>query len=99
MGVTIGNVIDILECSDRGLYTGFERSSSFCSGTMRPEFESSSNLYAPMTSEDYDCPNPANVPDWNNKFYNPLCRGWYKDQKKTPFQTTMTDLYEWAQAG
>ena len=48
---------------------------------------------------EYDCPAdkfPHEYPEWNNKWYSPLCRSWYNDQKSKPKQNTLGDLYVFA---
>ena len=52
-----------------------------------------------MNYDWYDCPVenlPYDYPDWNNQFFCPLCRPWYKDQESTPEHGIMTDLYTFA---
>ena len=55
---------------------------------------------SPMDGDpDYACPKsefPHKYPTWNPKWYSPLCRGWYKEQKSKSSQNTLSDLYTFA---
>ena len=78
-------------------YLGLEKSGLMCNMPM------GLNNYAdkPMSSASYDCPVEVfqfEYPGWNNKWYNPLCRPWYKEQKVKFNQNTMGDLYRFSSA-
>lgn len=40
---------------------------------------------------------PFDYKDWNPKWYNPLCRGWYKDSVKAEDSGIVSDPYLMAQ--
>ena len=66
---------------DYGVYAGFADSAILCAHPL--QFWSTS--ISAMTSESYDCPEsllPIEYPNWNPKYYSPVCRDWYKDSKK-----------------
>ena len=49
-----------------------------------------------MDDPEYSCPVeelPYAYPEWNPKWYSPLCRPWLKEQKSAPDQNTLSDLY------
>ena len=57
-------------------YAGFEESAIFCNVPL----EFVGFYVTPMTDESYQCPVsalPFEYPNWNEKFYSPLCRVWY----------------------
>ena len=50
----------------------------------------------PLRSQSYQCPAstlPFDYPDWNPKWYNPLCRGWYKASEKAGNRGIISDPY------
>jgi len=73
-----------------GLDTGFH-----CLGPMS-NFDVFTDLMGDPT---YDCKLPE-IKGWNNKYYNPVCRGWYAYQKKAYDKNAprgiITDLYLFA---
>ena len=63
-----------------------------CSTPLQEE----SHFSNPMNDDDYICPAeslPLDYPNWDEKWYSPLCRGWFQDQQASPYVSTMTDLY------
>ena len=57
---------------------------------------------AEMKQSEYSCPAseiPFSVPDWNEKWYNAVCRQWYKDQRENVSRGIISDLYPFAQSG
>ena len=81
---------------DYGLYSGFVDSAIFCS---HPAFFQSSFI-APMASESYNCPAsllPFEFENQNPKYYNPVCRDWFKDSEKAQDKGIISDPYLMAQ--
>ena len=78
-----------------GAYIGFADTGLFCNSPLAlPAF-----FDKPMADEDYHCPvekMPVDLPDWNRKFYSPLCRPWFQEQRKNPKQNTLSDIYAFA---
>ena len=57
-------------------------------------------FYHEMSSKSYHCPAselPFSYPDWNPKWYSPLCRGWYKASKTAGNRGIISDPYMMAQ--
>ena len=53
-----------------------------------------------MTNKDYQCEEedlPISMPDWDSKWYSPVCRNWFKDQKDNHTHGTLSDLYTFAE--
>ena len=70
-------------------------SAIFCNGPSR----FSSLFINELNITDYFCPVdllPYEYPDWNEKWYSPVCRGWYQEQFKKQDQNIITDLYIYA---
>ena len=52
-----------------------------------------------MTTEGYSCPIselPFEYSDWNEKWYSPVCRDWFKKQRDDKYHCTLSDLYIFA---
>lgn len=52
-----------------------------------------------MDDVDYSCPAselPFEYSDWNEKWYSPVCRDWFKEQRETLKHGTLSDLYLFA---
>lgn len=76
-------------------YMAFENTALFCNVPL----EFAGFYVAPMTDKDYQCPAaelPLEYPNWNEKFYSPVCRGWYTQQRSNPTHSTQTNLYLFA---
>ena len=74
---------------------GLENSAMMCSVPLSDE----DFFSEPISVDDYSCPQsslPLEYPNWNEKWYSPVCREWYQDQKKTPYKASMTDLYTYS---
>jgi len=75
-----------------GLKDGFH-----CLGPM----SNGESFNKPQTDKDYNCTRP-NIPNWQSKWYSPVCRTWYKQQKtqwesnKKTRRGIMTSLYTFA---
>ena len=53
-----------------------------------------------MASESYNCPAsllPFEFENWNPKYYNPVCRDWFKDSEKAQDKGIISDPYLMAQ--
>ena len=58
-------------------FIGMADSGIFCNGPARL----SPIFIRPLNISSYECPAsslPISYPDWNEKWYSPLCRGWYR---------------------
>ena len=45
---------------------------------------------------DYNCLGsdlPITIPNWEEKWYSPVCRDWFKEQKAAPNHGTLSDIY------
>ena len=54
----------------------------------------------PTSIADYTCEEaelPISPPEWDSKWYSPVCRDWFKDQKANPTHGTLSDVYMFAQ--
>ena len=73
-------------------YLAEEDTAMFCAFPLKI----SGYMYTEMNNKGYDCPKentPLDFATWNNKWYSPHCRPWYKNQKSHPNQGTLSDLY------
>ena len=76
---------------DDGIFTGLADSAMYCA---HPIYFRSHSIYARTGS--YECPismMPFDYKDWNPKWYNPLCRGWYQDAAKAEDSGIVSDPY------
>ena len=80
---------------DSGSYLGLAESSIFCNSPLALNKFFSNEV----SDADYSCPVsdlPFEYPNWKDKWYSPICRPWYQLQKDNPRQTTLGDLYQFA---
>ena len=85
-----------LRGEDSKTYVGLEDSGSMCEHAAK----FSSYFARPLKSESYQCPAsmlPFEYPNWNPKWYSPLCRGWYKASKLAGNRGIVSDPYMMAQ--
>ena len=78
-----------------GSHIGFADSALLCT---RPA-EVFDYYMRPMKDPDYSCPAtelPFSYPGWNEKWYSPVCRPWFKDQRDNISHGTLSDLYPFA---
>ena len=50
-----------------------------------------------LDMESYQCQAedlPFTYPEWEEYWYSPVCRPWYKDQKMMPAHAVMTEIYQ-----
>ena len=75
-----------------GSYIGMADSAVLCSHpNERFDFFNES-----LDLTDYKCFEedlPIEPPEWDEKWYSPVCRDWFKDQRAAPTQGTLSDLY------
>ena len=75
-----------------GVYAGLEDSALMCEFTQLP----SGWINTPMTSESYQCPAsvlPFKYSAWDEKWYSPVCRGWFKDSFAAGNRGIISDPY------
>ena len=88
-------VTDYAKAVGTEAFLGLSGSGMFCNAP----FKLTSFTSGPVNDPEYSCPS-ENLPfadeSWDSKYYSPLCRSWYKDQKNRPEQNTLSDLYLFA---
>ena len=80
-----------------GAFLGLKDSGIFCNLPLNL----TPFVYEELQDPDYVCPVeefPFEYKNWDNKWYSPLCRPWYKNQRENQKQNTMSDLYTFANA-
>ena len=81
-----------------GSYIGTANTGVFCNSPLAiPNFFSQ-----PMEQDTYQCEAeqlPYTPVDWNPKYYSPLCRPWFQNQREKPDQNTLSDVYVFADSG
>ena len=78
-----------------GSYIGLADSALLC---VRPA-ESFDYYKNAMEQSDYSCPAseiPFSYPEWNEKWYSPVCRDWFKDQRASISHGIISDVYAFA---
>ena len=81
---------------DEGSFIGMANSAILCTHPVNYNAYYNSS----MTNNDYLCEEedlPINPPDWDSKWYSPVCRSWFKDQRDNPSHGTLSDLYTFAE--
>ena len=84
--------VSYTKLSEPGSFIGMADSAVFCSHPIK-YFDFYTSI---MTDKDYNCPKeelPITPPNWNEKWYSPVCRDWFKEQKATPNHGTLSDIY------
>ena len=81
-----------------GAFLGFKDTGMFCNTpfTMNEFFHQTMEADTNYACFADEYPFPYDSWDPNGKWYSPLCRGWYTEQKNKPGQNTMGDLYVFA---
>ena len=77
-----------------GAYLGLAGSGVFCN----VPFSINAFSYEPMGAG-YDCPVealPHNWEAWNPKWFSPICRPWFQNQRDHAWHNTLSDLYTFA---
>ena len=78
--------------SEPGSFIGMANSAVLCSHPIKYfDFYTKNE-----TDEDYNCSRedlPIDPPSWNEKWYSPVCRDWFREQKAAPNHGTLSDIY------
>ena len=78
-----------------GSFIGLADSGMFCNSPFAINF-----FYDEAISDpDYSCPAgdiPLKYPNWDSKWFSPVCRTWFQEQKENPNRNTLSDLYLYA---
>ena len=67
-----------------GSYLGMAETGLFCNQPLM----TSAIMDQPMSSPDYVCnatDTPIDYPNWDPKWFSPVCRPWYQMQAETPY--------------
>ena len=80
----VGQVLQDVEYFSSGVFVGHKETGMFCNNPLTVQ-----QFYhqAMIKDPDYVCDEtafPFEYDGWNNKWYSPLCRGWYKEQASKP---------------
>lgn len=92
----IGEALQGQDYFSSGAFLGHKHSGLFCN----TPFAINQFFNKPMVDDqNYVCRAsdlPHEFSNWNDKWYSPVCRGWYKEQEQKPKQNTLSDLYIFA---